>query len=83
MSLLKSWLSLYGTKAEALRDLNKSCDSNFTSSRLYDWLNPDVSRNPPEYVKAYMRKLVFPFILKDEGIILRPCLYDRIIDKLS
>lgn len=68
MPLIETWLDLYETKADALRDLNATLDKDVRSNRLYEWLDQDSPRFPPRDVQIYMRQQVLANVLKSEGI---------------
>lgn len=64
--LVKQWLKLHKTKASALRELNKALGSNYTSNRLYDWING--KHRMPKKVEIYMRNIVTDYILDDKSM---------------
>jgi hypothetical protein len=87
-TLVDSWLAAElasgKTKSEAMRALNKACDTAYTLSRIGDWVNGKLA--VPVKARPYMLRVALAYVLEDEGIsanALTTAKIKRIAERLS
>lgn len=69
-NLVSTWINVEvssgKTMAEALRELNASCNTNYRQSMIRSWERSELA--PGRRVYSYMLKKVLPSILKEYGV---------------
>ena len=82
MALIHEFVSLYPTKAEALKQLNVILESNYKSNRLYEWLDTKNPCNLPTKAANALRRYMLDFLLAEKGVNLSEKELNDLLDKL-
>jgi len=78
--MIKAYLEQFPSNLAGLREINKACNSNYSNSRMYDWINGKY--RIPKEVCDFIRGRILYEVLSSYRVI-KPSDIDEINDKLK